>query len=212
MSKQRNPNGTGSFRLRTDGRYQWTQIIDGKPRTLYGRTPKELKEKVKKVEDSPITSNKFKTEEWFEKWLDIYVKPLKKKATYDQYKTLYEQHIKPVIGFRKLSKLQSFDIQSVIAKMNERKKASKTMKHVKSIMNIALSKAFDEKLIPFNPVIKIVIPVKQAKTRKVLTIEELIKLYKAMEHSRWIWSIRFLLVTGLRRGEPAEPQPAPAPS
>jgi integrase len=201
MSKQRNPNGSGSYKSRKDGRYQWSQTIDGKDRTLYGRTLKELREKVSKIGDLPITSNKFRVEEWFERWLDVYIKPLKKPATYNQYKTLYEQHIKPVIGYRKLSGIKSFDIQAVIARMNERKKASKTMKHVKSIMNIALSKAFDEKLIPFNPVVKIEIPVKQAKTRKVLTIEELIKLYKAMEHSRWIWSVRLLLVTGLRRGE-----------
>jgi len=201
MAKQRNPNGMGNYKLRADGRYEWTQKIDGKPRTLYGRTPSELYEKVKKVADLPVTSNKLRVSEWFEKWLDIYVKQLKKKATYDQYKTLYEQHIKPIIGHRKLTGLKPSDIQTVIAKMNEKKKASKTMKHVKSIMNIAFSQAFDDKLISANPVVKIQIPVKQAKTRKVLSIEELIKLYKAMEHSRWIWSIRFLLVTGLRRGE-----------
>lgn len=201
MSKQRNPNGMGSYKLRKDGRYQWTQKIDRKPRVLYGKTPGELHAKVKKIADLPVTSNKFKTEDWFEKWLEVYVKQLKKKATYDQYKTLYEKHIKPVIGHRKLSGVKTFDVQSVIAKMNENKKASKTMKHVKSIMNLAFTQAFDDKLISANPVVKIQIPVKQAKTRKVIPIEELIKLYKAMEHSRWIWSIRFLLVTGLRRGE-----------
>lgn len=201
MAKQRNPNGMGSYKLRKDGRISWTQQVDGKPRVLYGKTLTELQVKVKKVADLPVTSSKYTVGEWFEKWLDVYIEPLKKKATYDQYKTLYEQHIKPVIGHRKLSNLKKLDIQTVISKMNAKKKASKTMKHVKSIMNIALGKAFDDKLISSNPVIKIEIPVKQAKTRKVLSIDELVKLYKAMEHSRWIWSIRFLLVTGLRRGE-----------
>lgn len=201
MAKQRNPNGMGSYKLRKDGRISWTQQVDGKPRTLYGRTPGELQEKVKKVADLPVASNKLKVADWFEKWLEVYVKQLKKKATHDQYKTLYEQHIKPVIGHRKLTGVKSIDIQTVIAKMNEKKKASKTMKHVKSIMNIAFSKAFDDKMISVNPVVKIEIPVKQAKTRKVLSIPELMKLYKAMEHSRWIWSIRLMLVTGLRRGE-----------
>ncbi len=201
MTRNTNPHGMGSYKLRKDGRYQWTQMIDGQVRTLYGKSLKELNNKVKKVSDLPVTSNKFKVEEWFEKWLEIYIKPLKKKATYNQYRTLYEQHIKPVIGFRKLSGIQTYDIQSVIAKMNEKGRASKTMKHVKSIMNIAFSKAFDEKLIPFNPVVKIDIPIKQAKPRKTLTLEELSKLFKAMEHSRWIWSVRLMLVTGLRRGE-----------
>ncbi len=201
MAKQRNPNGAGSYRLRKDGRYEWSQKVDGKRRILYGKTPKELQEKVKMVSDLPVTSNKYSVSDWFEKWLEVYIKTLKKSATYNQYKTLYEQHIRTAIGHRKLSGVKPSDIQGVIAKMNEKKKASKTMKHVKSIMHIAFSQAFDDKLISINPVVKIQIPVKQAKTRKVLTIEELVKLYKAMENSRWIWSIRFLLVTGLRRGE-----------
>lgn len=201
MAKQRNPNGAGNYTLRKDGRYMWRNKIDGELRTLYGKTPSELQEKVKKVSDLPITKSKLKISEWFDTWLSVYVKPLKKQATYDQYKILYEQHIKPAIGNRKLSGIKPNDIQSVIAKMNEKKRASKTMKHVKSIMNIAFTKAFDEKLIPVNPVKKIEIPTRQAKPRKTLTIEELSKLYEAMKNSRWIWSVRFMLVTGLRRGE-----------
>lgn len=200
MAKQRNPNGMGSYKKRKDGRIQWTQKKDGKPRILYGRTPGELQEKVRKVSDLPITSNKFKVEEWFEKWLDVYIKPLKKKATYEQYRIMYEQHIKPVIGHRKLSGVKAYDIQSVIAKANERL-STKTMKHIKTVMNGGFSKAFDEKLIPFNPVVKIEIPNKQKKPKKILTTQELTKIFKSMENSRWIWAVRLMLVTGLRRGE-----------
>jgi len=205
MSKQRNPNGSGSYKHRADGRYQWTQTVDGKERSLYGNTLKELKEKVKKIGDLPITSNKLKTSEWFEKWLAVYIKQLKKIGTYNHYRIVYEQHIKPVIGHRKLSSLQTHDLQTVIAKMNEKGLATMTMKHAKKVLNGALSRAVKEKLIPFNPANdpnnKIDIPIKQAKPRKTLTIEEIMKLLKAMAHSRWIWSLKFLLVTGLRRGE-----------
>lgn len=127
MRKSRNPNGVGSYKLRKDGRHVWTQMVDGKPRTLYGKTLSELQAKVNKVRDLPVTSNKLTVCDWFEKWLEVYIKQLKKKATYDQYRILYEQHIKPVIGHRKLTGVKTIDIQSVIAKMNEKKKASKTM-------------------------------------------------------------------------------------
>ncbi|MGE5423617.1 MAG: tyrosine-type recombinase/integrase [Ignavibacteriales bacterium] len=201
MAKTRNPNHTGSYKLRKDGRYQWTQMIDGEPRTLYAKSLTELQEKVKKVSDLPISSNKLKVDDWFQTWLEIYIKPLKKQATYDQYRILYEQHVKPVIGHRKITGVKTYDVQSVIAKMNEKKLSSWTMRHTRKVMNIGFQKAFNEKLISSNPVMNIEIPVKQPKTRKVLTIEELSKLYKAMERSRWIWSIRFMLVTGVRRGE-----------
>lgn len=220
MAKQRNPKGMGSFRRLKNGTYQWRQTIDGKERSLTARTPKELQEKVNQISDLPIVKEKFKVDEWFQKWLKIYVKPLKKSATYEQYKNIYTKHIKPVIGSRKIMNIKSYDIQSVIAEMNtkiitpEKKDdtgkvispakigASQwTMKHARKIMNIAFKKALKEKIIAENPVIDIEIPNKQAKERKVLTPSELAKLYKALETSRWIWSAKFILVTGMRRGE-----------
>lgn len=201
MSKQRNPNGMGTYKQRKDGRYEWRQKVDGETRYLSAKSMKELQEKVKMIADLPVIKEKYKVDEWFQKWLETYIKPLKKQATYDQYRIIYNNQIKPVIGSRKLSTLKTYDIQHVIAVMNEKGLATKTMKHAKSIMDIALKKAESEKIIPKNPVVNIEIPVKQAKPRKTLTLEELSKLFKAMENSRWIWSVKFALVTGLRRGE-----------
>lgn len=201
MSKQRNPNGMGTYKQRKDGRYEWRQKVDGETRYLSAKSMKELREKVKMIADLPVIKEKYKVDEWFQKWLETYIKPLKKQATYDQYRIIYNNQIKPVIGSRKLSTLKTYDIQHVIAVMNEKGLATKTMKHAKSIMDIALKKAESEKIIPKNPVVNIEIPVKQAKPRKTLTLEELSKLFKAMENSRWIWSVKFALVTGLRRGE-----------
>jgi len=221
MAKQRNPNGMGSYKLRKDGRISWTQQVDGKPRVLYGRTPGELQAKVKKVSNLPVVaSNKLTVDEWFIKWLAVYIKPLKKQGTYDQYKTLYEQHVKPEIGHRKISKIISMDIQGVIAVMNDkvvhatvldkagkvikpekRGYSTRTMNHVKGVMLRAWKKLIKDKIVSENPVVDIEIPQKQAKQRKVLSIVELHKLFVAMKDSRWIWSMRLLLVTGMRRGE-----------
>jgi integrase len=201
MGRQKNPNGVGSYRKRADGRFEWRQTIDGKPRSIKARTFKELQEKVKKVADLPIIAEKYKADEWFEKWLNIYVKPLKSEATYEQYYFIYTAHIKPVLGNRKLSSLKSYDIQEVISKMNEKELSTWTMKHARKVMSIALAKAEKDKVIPKSPVVDIEIPTKQPKTKKTLTTDELAKIFKAMSESRWIWSVRFDLVTGLRRGE-----------
>jgi len=221
MAKQRNPNGMGSYKLRKDGRISWTQTIDGKPRTLYGKTSGDLQAKVKKVSNLPIVaSNKLTVDEWFIKWLAVYIKPLKKQATYDQYKTLYEQHISPTIGHRKIAKIISLDIQGVIAVMNDkvvypaklddagkvikpeqRGYATKTMRETKGVMLRAWKKLIKDKIVSENPVVDIEIPQHQAKARKVLSLLELHKLFTSMKNSRWIWSMRLLLVTGMRRGE-----------
>jgi integrase len=220
MAKQRNPKGMGSFRQLQNGTYQWRQRIDGEERTFTAATPKELQEKIKKIADLPIIKNKLKVSEWFEKWLEVYIKPLKKKATYNQYKILYEQHIKPEIGNRKINGIKQYDIQKIISVMNTKviqeaeydkdgyeTKPEKiglstwTMKHTRKVMNIALTKALDDKIIAENPVYKIEIPKKQAKPQKTLKTSELKTLFEYAKKTRWYWAMRFLLVTGLRRGE-----------
>ena len=123
--------------------------------------------------------------EWFEKWLKVYVQPLKKAATYNQYYFLYTKHIKPVLGKRKMTTIKSRDIQSVISKMNsavmmpekldnkgnvvkEAKIGASewTMKHARKVMKLAFEKAFKEKIIPANPVVDIEIPKNKQKLEK----------------------------------------------
>lgn len=201
MPKQKNPNGMGCYDKLKDGRVRWRQMVDGKTRTITAKSMPELKEKVKKVADLPIIKNKIKVSEWFEKWLEIYIKPLKKQATYYQYKILYEQHIFPIIGNRLITSVKQYDIQQIIAKMNEKGLSTWTMKHVRKILHIAFDRAFKDKLIPENPVVDIEIPKKQAKPRKTITASELKILFENLKNTRWYWAFRFMLVTGLRRGE-----------
>lgn len=198
--KPKNSNGMGSIRKKGKG-VEWRQMVDGVERSLYAKDMKSLQDKIKTVADLPIVKEKFTVSEWFDRWLSVYIKPLKKAATYNQYNDIYRKHIRPAIGSRKMTSIKPFDIQAVIAKMHENGMATKTMRHGKTVMSCAFRKAFDDKIIPANPVQKIDIPQKQAKPRKVLTTDELDKIFKAMANSRWIWAVRFMLVTGVRRGE-----------
>jgi integrase len=201
MSKQRNPNGTGSYSERKDGRKRWRKSIDGKTKDISAKDMASLKAKVKFYDDHPFESSTIKTGEWFDRWLEIYVQPLKKAATYDQYSIIYKKHIKPEIGSKNIAKITSMDIQGVIAKMSSRGLSTKTMIHAKNIMKRGFDRAVKDKIILECPVKDIEIPKKQAKPRKTLMPEETEKLLQAMSESRWIWSVKFLLVTGIRRGE-----------
>lgn len=201
MAKQRNPKGLGSYYKKGEY-FCWKYVRDGKAIYRSAKTEKELKEKVRQVLGTGVSNDKTKVSEYFESWLENDIKPLKKSATYEQYYYMYHQHIKPVIGDYKMTSIRQSDIQKVIAEMNKKGRATKTMKHVKNVMNIAFTKAYKiDKIIPENPVHDIQIPNKQAKPRKTLTIKELGLLLQALETSRWIWSAKFAVVTGLRRGE-----------
>lgn len=201
MAKQRNPKGSGTYYKLPNGKYEWRRKTNGKVQTVRATTPIELKAKVKRIENFPGVSEKLLTDAWFTQWLENYIRPLRKVATYQQYSNLYRKHIKPGIGNIRLSTIKSSDIQKIIIGMNDKSLSTWTMKHVRKICHIALQKAFKEQHIAVNPVTDIEIPNKQPKTRKTLTPDELNKLFSALSNSRWIWSARFMLVTGLRRGE-----------
>jgi len=176
-------------------------MIDGKKQYRSAKSIKDLKEKVKKIADLPVSSGKYKTDEWMQLWLSTYIEPLRKPATYNQYKILYEKHIKDAIGYRKLTGVTSPDIQAIIATMNRAGLSTWTMKHVRKILHIAFEKALEQKLVSENPVYKIDIPKRQPKPKRVFTAFELCRLFDVMKDSRWLYSVQFLLYTALRRGE-----------
>lgn len=200
MAKKRNPKGLGHY-YKKNGLFCWSYTLGGKTIYRSSSTEKGLQEKVREIIGRPINKDKSTVLEWFEKWLEVYVKPLRKDATYQQYYHMWNSHIKPIIGDRLLRDIAPHNIQSVIASMNKNNKSTKTMKHAKTTMNVAFSKAVFEGILITNPVAGIEIPKKQTKAKKVLSLPELVKLYESMQDSRWLWSVKFALVTGLRRGE-----------
>ena len=218
---KRAPKGMGHYYMTPTGKYAWRKRVGGQEKYLSADTPGELQTLINEVIDLKITKSKLKVDEWFVKWL-TYIEALRKTATYNQYNDIYKKHIKPEIGNRKLSTINTNDIQGVILAMNKKtvkikkKKDGKwievdtgktisscTMKHAVKIMNGAFKAAADKKnkLIPENPVVGIEVPKKQAKPRKTLNSEELAKLFLQLKKSRWIWSAKFMLITGVRRGE-----------
>jgi len=217
MAKSRNPKGLGHY-YKKDGLFCWKYVRDGKPLYRSHKTEKGLQAKVKKVIGLAVCNDKTKVSKYFETWLDEFVQAMNKKATYDQYKFIYKIHIKPVIGDYNMSSITTTDIQKVILEMNKKKyekkdkagkvietkigTSTKTMKHAKTVMNGAFTRAFKiDKIIPENPVKDILIPDKQPKKRKTLNTDELASFLTSLQGSRWLWSVKFALVTGVRRGE-----------
>ena len=197
--KSRNPKGLGSY-YKKEGLFCWRYTVDGQTVYRSAKTQAMLQDKVREVIGLPVTKDKSTVAEWFERWLEVYVKPLRKKATYDQHFYM-TKHILPVMGSKKLSHVRPFDVQAVISSMAKKGLATKTMKHALNTMKVAFDKAVFERLLARSPVEGIEIPKRQTEAKKVLNIEEIQSLYAAMAASRWLHSVRFGLTTGLRRGE-----------
>lgn len=216
MAKQKNPKGQGYYYKQGDYFY-WRLVRDGKPIVRSALTSKELEIKVKSVLGSRNANDKTLVSEYFGTWLQE-IHDLNDIPTYKQYESIYRNNIDPIIGAYRVSSIKPSDIRKVIATMNtkvieiknkqgeitSRKVglSEKTMKHARFIMNTVFARAVDEdKIIQDNPVKNLKIPKKQVQKQKVLSIPELVIYFKAISASRWVWSVWFDLVTGLRRGE-----------
>jgi len=201
MAKARNPKGLGHY-YKKDDLFCWKYVRDGKPLYRSSKTEKGLQAKVRKVIGLSSSNDKTKASDYFDTWLEEFVQSMYKKATYDQYNFIYKKHIRPEIGDFKMTSITTTDIQKVIIQMNKKNLSTKTMKHAKTVMSVAFTRAHKiDKIIPDNPVKDISIPDKQAKPRKTLNIDELASFLTSLQKSRWIWSVKFALVTGVRRGE-----------
>lgn len=202
MRKTRNTNGMGNvyYNQKTE-RYEYRKMVDGDLRFASAKTQKELNEKIKTLTDAPMSKEKIKVHDWADKWLSVYVKPMRKASTHKQYEDTIRCYIKPNIKNTLLRSVRPFDAQNIIARMHEQGLSASTMKQARKVLNLMFDKAVKEKLIAENPVKDIEIPDVQQKARKTLKPDEIQTIFDYMQGKRWYWPLRFLLVTGLRRGE-----------
>lgn len=200
MSK--NPAGMGAYKKRKDGRYEWSQMIDGKRRYVSACTLKELKQKVNKIADKPINSNKITFKEYADLWLYSRIKPLKEEKTYKNYKYHLESSVYPIIGTKRLQKINAVDVQNVIAEAHEKGRSKESMKHIKSVVISLLRQAKKDKLIsdcPHNEDIEI--PNTAPIEREAHTPREMAEILNALQNSRWLWSALYALNSGARCSE-----------
>lgn len=216
MAKTRNPKGLGHY-YKKDGLFCWKYVRDGKPVYRSSKTEKGLQIKVRKVIGLAVMNDKTKVHDYFTTLLEEIILPMginpktgEPGATYLQYESIYRNHIDPSIGGFKMTSVTSTDVQKVILDMHKKGLSTKTMKHAKTVMSIGFTRAYEfDKIIPENPVPKcypgespkLKIPEKQAKPKIILKGDDLATYIKAIQNSRWIWSVRFELLVGLRRGE-----------
>jgi integrase len=198
----RNLNGMGNLYFnKGTGRYEYRIMTNGRVRVATGTTPKEVNERKKQLVNTARTKQKIKFHSWVETWLTDYVKPYKKASTHKQYEDTWKCYIKPHIKNVPLSTVDAADIQKLIAGMHSKCMSANSMKQARKVLNLIFKQAIKEKYITANPAADIEIPAVQQKARKVLTKDELQRMFYFLRNSRWYWPLRFMLVTGLRRGE-----------
>ena len=125
MANKRRPQGDGTIRKRSDGRWEARIIIghknDGSPmyKSAFAKTQKsalkQLHQLLDLYRDVDLTEEcRMTLGEWMDKWLDEYMIFTVRESTLDSYRCLTENQVKRFIGEKQLSSLTTAECHSAI--------------------------------------------------------------------------------------------------
>lgn len=222
MAKRRK-NGSGTIRLRKDGRWEGRVVIgydeNGLPKTknILAKTKLECTEKLEKLkEECGASTERIKPDmafgEWIDFWYQTYCKPSIRLTTQACYENRVYKHIIPNIGKIPLNKLTGTDLQQFYAKVKKSGRlirveqfgeglSDRMVRACHAVCRSALEKAVQDGLIRVNPAIGCKLPPKKAKEMQVLTREELQRFLIQAKDEGYYELFLLELGTGMRRGE-----------
>lgn len=212
MARKKNPNGSGTIRLRKDGktweaRYSVKNPATGRveQKSVYGKSQDEVAKKLRKVtadidngvyqEPSRITVG-----QWMDTWCAEFIGNVKE-DTAKLYEQIIRTHIKPAFGGTKLQALQTVTIQRLYNKMIEDGKSAKTVKNVHGVMTASLGQAMALGYRPNNPASLCKLPRVQQAEMLPLDMPEASTFLDTIKGHRLRILYSVAMLTGMREGE-----------
>ena len=188
---------------RKDGLYQGRFVNRfGKTQTIYAPTLSKIRQKLRdeQYEDDKkinVVKKDVTLDEWFDVWLKV-CKQNCRESTKETYSVNYRR-IKDDLGRRKLTSLNLIILQEAINKLC----SDNARKSSKKILVDMLNKAIDTELVTKNIALQIntTITKEKAKTKRVLTKDE-VDIFLQYAHKSFYYNLFVLaLETGMRVGE-----------
>ena len=139
---------------------------------------------------------------WFEKWMVMYKKNTVKAGTYENYMNYYQYYVQKKIGKKKMCDVTVDDIQSIYNWMNDNGYKKSTVKVVGAALGGCFKKAYQNRMIVFNPVPVAEIPSCEERIPKhVFSKEEQRDFVEEINGSYLMNFFLVILMTGMRNGE-----------
>ena len=211
-------NGEGTIFKRKDGRWcaQYTINMNGidKRKAVYGKTQKEVKEKLKALKSDSLTESaphdsEYTLASWMRQWLEDYKKPAVKVTTYQGYWMIYRSHIeKSQIAEITLSQLTTAILQKFYNQLWTSGRSDgkgglspRMVRYVYILVHGALEQAVRNELLEKNANQYITIPGKEHKEIVPMSIQEVEQFLEYCKTERLYALYVLALNTGMRKGE-----------
>ena len=214
----RRGHGEGSIHYKAD-KELWCSVIDlgyvegkRKRKYLYGKTRKEVAEKLKVVlreqqQGLPVAVERQTVSQFLDRWLEDVVKQSTRPRTYDSYAQVIRLYIAPALGRHQLTKLEPQHIQAMMNDLLKRGGQDKTglsprtVSYTRAILRKALNQAVKWGQVPRNVAVLVDAPRAKRHTIAPLTPEQGRVLLTAVQGHRLEALYRVAVSLGLRVGE-----------
>lgn len=202
----------GSIRLRKDGYYEARVTLgvdaNGKQiqKSIYGKQRTDVAQKMNSLmmnvhHGTYVNETSISLNVWLSKWLEDYAKLKVKETTFELYYNHSKNHIIPALGFYKLNKLKTSNIQTFINELSKKELAAGTIKYIINILRGAIKQAVKEKLITTDITKNCVLPKDIQKEMNVLEPKCINDFLELAKKNKYYIIFLLELHTGLRRGE-----------
>ncbi len=202
----RRGSNEGTIRKRSDRRWEARFTVDGRQRSVYGRTREEASRKLRAAladveRGIPLTSDRLTVGQYLETWLESSVKASVRPGTYQSYESHVRVHLSPALGKVPLAKLQPLHVQRLLNELVASGLAPGTVLRIRATLRRALNQAMRWDLVARN-VATLIDPPKAERFRvEPITEAEATALLAALEGHRLQALFMTLLGLGLRLGE-----------
>jgi integrase len=206
----RRGNGEGSIRRRKDGRWEGRYTVhtaEGrKQKTVYGKTRKEVAEKLTEAmagRDQGLffDAGKLTLGRFLERWLEDVVKPSASHRTYSTHAQQVRTHVVPPLGRIKLKHLRKAHIDRLYREKLDSGLSSSTVRRVHAVLHRALEEAVKGDLIPRNPAAHANKSKVKQEEIDPLNASQAAAFLKAAQGDRFEALYVLCLMCGLRQGE-----------
>ena len=161
---------------------------------------RDLREQKRRMGTLPTASPS--VDEWFQKWLRVYVAPKKRPRTADTYRSYVRQYIVPTLGSStRLSRLTPEDIRRIEVRIGDQGLSGTTARNAYHYAAAGLEAAVREGVLLSNPASRVEPPLANVPDLDVFTLGDAVTLITHLvDHpDRALWMP--YLLTAARRGE-----------
>ena len=177
-----------------------------KRKTLYGKTRREVGERLTKAKadrDGGLVfdADNMKLGEYLGRWLTDSVRDTVRPTTFERYEQMVRLHIRPVLGQLKLKNVTPTHVRGLYREKLDAGLSPRTVQYIHVTLHKALKQAIADGLIPRNATEAVKPPQVRREEMRPLTAEQVRILFDAAEGDRLAALYVLAVTTGLRQGE-----------